>query len=710
MSEIYINIVLKDETTEDKMRIIWIDGQIAYYVNLKDKKSFPKKANIIELKERIENGELIRIKDPFTKLINEDLLSENEKQQRDIHYHIVSSIWNEKEDILFSKNKRVKLEAIAEENNISIDKLKRLLSRFWVRGMNKNALLRDYINSGGKGKDKKVATEKRGRPVNESSRAVGINIDNTVKGIIKKVYHQQYLTKNKKSYKNCYYYMLKEYFSDKIIIDEKEIYKIFSEDRIPTYKQFTYWCKKFKDDKNEFIKREGENKFLGNKREILNTSNEKVHGPGSVYQIDATIADVFLISEIFPDKIIGRPVVYAVIDVFSRLVVGIYAGLEGPSWIGAMMALDNVVQDKQEFCKAYGIDINKDDWPKSYLPEKIVADRGEFEGYNVHNLINNLHVQIQNTPPSRGDLKGIVERKFRTINTKIKQSNPGAVLKQYRERGDKPYWLDAKLTLHDFVKELIYLVNDHNKSIIEGYNRDRQMLKDGVLAVPVQLWNWGVINRRTALIDRQRDFVKLNLLHRDVATITRKGIRFLSKLFYSCSKAIEEQWFVKDIGSKIDFVYDPRNMNYIYIISEDGKDYVICNLTEGCNQYRDLSLYEFRFMVSLDRQQTEAYKYQQLGQKVELEQGINAIVTQAKKRYTESESSDRAKQLSIRSNREQEKKINRHKEVFKLDTTGIFENSQVIDLKTKSIHIDEKLQPKSKLNMLRKMRNEMQGE
>ena len=47
-------------------------------------------------------------------------------------------------------------------------------------------------------------------------------------------------------------------------------------------------------------------------------------GPGSRYQIDATPADVYLLSSINTDKVIGRPVVYAVIDVYSRLVVGIY--------------------------------------------------------------------------------------------------------------------------------------------------------------------------------------------------------------------------------------------------------------------------------------------------------------------------------------------------------------------------------------------------
>lgn len=102
------------------------------------------------------------------------------------------------------------------------------------------------------------------------------------------------------------------------------------------------------------------------------------------------------------DNKVGRPVIYAIIDVFSRLVTGIYVGLEGPSWLGAMMELDNMICDKVEFCKKYGIDIKEEQWPCRHLPEIIIADRGEFEGYSVGNLINNLDIKVENTPPYRG--------------------------------------------------------------------------------------------------------------------------------------------------------------------------------------------------------------------------------------------------------------------------------------------------------------------
>ncbi len=69
-------------------------------------------------------------------------------------------------------------------------------------------------------------------------------------------------------------------------------------------------------------------------------------GPGAKYQIDATVGDIYLVSQFDRSDIIGRPVMYFVMDSYSRMVTGMYVGLEGPSWAGAMMAIENAASDK----------------------------------------------------------------------------------------------------------------------------------------------------------------------------------------------------------------------------------------------------------------------------------------------------------------------------------------------------------------------------
>ena len=53
------------------------------------------------------------------------------------------------------------------------------------------------------------------------------------------------------------------------------------------------------------------------------------------------------------------------------MVVGLYVGLEGPSWFGAMMALANTASDKVSYCKKYGIDVTKEEWDCHYLPQTL---------------------------------------------------------------------------------------------------------------------------------------------------------------------------------------------------------------------------------------------------------------------------------------------------------------------------------------------------
>ena len=94
------------------------------------------------------------------------------------------------------------------------------------------------------------------------------------------------------------------------------------------------------------------NPILYNKdiRALHSTVNTQVLGPGSRYEIDATIADIYLVSDSDRACIVGRPTIYFVVDVFSRIVVGFYIGFENASYVTAMQALQVAMTDKVELC------------------------------------------------------------------------------------------------------------------------------------------------------------------------------------------------------------------------------------------------------------------------------------------------------------------------------------------------------------------------
>ncbi|MCT4507733.1 MAG: transposase family protein [Tepidibacter sp.] len=673
---IYENMTFRYIDKEDgqRIRIVYIDDEnkALYYVNIDASTSMPKKVLIEKLEAEIKNNILIKIPDQFLKVIKEDEISELQKERRDLDWNIIQKYWNnQKESLLERKGRENKLKKISDENNLSLPKIKKMFSRFWQRGMNKNALLPDYINSGGKGKTKNLNENKVGRPrrVNYEGESIeGINITEDIKKIFEISINRFYRKKEKLSLTETYNSMLREFFSDRYYEDGKEQFKVWDNSRIPTYHQFYYWFKKLQNTEKDISFRESSKEFNLKHRPILSNSTIETNGPGTRFQIDATIADIYLVSSLNRNRIIGRPIVYAIIDVYSRLVTGIYVGLEGPSWLGAMMALDNMIADKIEFCKKYGIEINNEQWPSHHLPEIIIADRGEFEGYSVENLINNLNIKIENTSPYRGDLKGIVERSFRTTNEKIKHKTPGAIQKEYRERGDRDYRLDATLTLEEFTQIYIKMILHNNHKIKVNHPTDKEMISEELTPTPINLWNWGIKNKKGRLRVIDRDIMRLNILPKARASVSRAGLRF-KKLYYSSQKALEEQWFVKSKHRWLEVVYDPRNIDKIYIPHEDGKGYEVCYLLEKSKQYKDCLLEEIIFQEELKKELIAWESNKQSQFNIDLDKEIEDIVKNAKKEKdrTVTETTSKAKKIKgIKENRQLEKELNRIEEAFEI--------------------------------------------
>ncbi len=706
----------KDAGNEEKIRIISVDDEFVYIVVLEQTTSMPKREFVQSLLQSIEANKLIKVKDPFIRIIDEKELSDLQVKKRDDDWRVICRYWEKNNTEILEKKSRVRMfEIISKEEGLSVPKVKKLFSRFWERGMNKNSLLPDYINSGARGKERKLSDAKVGRPKKPNyygESAEGINITSDVKRHFDISVNKYYRGKKKISLKETYTLMLRDFYSDSYKVNDEIQYRIWDSSRIPTYYQFYYWFKKTENIQKDIIFRESEKEFNLKHRALLSNSKQETDGPGTRFQVDATIADIYLVSSLNRNRVIGRPIVYAIIDVFSRMVTGIYVGLEGPSWMGAMMALDNMIEDKVEYCRKYGIEISENQWTCKHLPEIIIADRGEFEGFSVENLINNLNIKIENTSPYRGDLKGIVERSFRTTNEKIKHKTPGAILKEFRKRGDRDYRLDATLTLEEFTKIYINIVLNHNSKIIDKYPLEKEMIADEITPTPINLWNWGIKNRKGRLKTVDREILRLNILPKGKASVSRAGIRFKG-LYYSSDKAVKEQWFVNLKVRSIEIVYDPRNVDKIYIPSENGLDYDECYLIDTSKQYKDCILEEIIFNEELASELKDKEIREQNQNNIDLENEIEKIVKEAQKakeKELDYSQTSNKKLKGIKRNRTVEKEVNRIAESFHIGKS-VYDSdteSKVISFPNVEDKIDNsQSSAKSKLmDKLRKKRDE----
>jgi putative transposase len=280
-------------------------------------------------------------------------------------------------------------------------------------------------------------------------------------------------------------------------------------------------------------------------RGVLGSSRSRVFGPAGRFEIDATIVDVYLVSVFNRAWLIGRPVFYVVIDVFSRMVVGFYLGLEGPSWEGARLALFNAFSDKADFCRQLGIDIDPDLWPCRHLPHKLLCDNGELKSKASDALPKEFGITIENTAVRRPDWKPNVEQQFNLINNHTIYFEPGALNRRLDEMKRRHCSLDAALTLPDLTRILAYRLIEYNLSSYHADALPSEMLGENLTdATPLTVWNWGMANLTGGAKTIEKQKVLTKLLPAATASVRRDGIYFHGR-HYACERAVREEWFAR---------------------------------------------------------------------------------------------------------------------------------------------------------------------
>lgn len=698
-----------------RARIVWMtaDGASVAIYPLDADRAFPELVPAEPLEAGLRMREVALVEDPFIVVAMEDKLKQTHKNRRDRAWKMIRSLVTDV-PYIFSADRRGALVSDAVEKarkgddpdlkRITVAQVYVYLRRYWQRGMTANALLPDYEKSGGRGKTRKAGEKKRGRP-RRFGKQKGTNVTPDMRKVLSVAYDRYYASQihGKYSLRGAYNKMISEFYSVKGIDPETGQIVHFRQEEIeaqggiPTFDQFQYWSNK------DHLRLEIKRKRMGTKlydkdlRGLLSTSNAQVIGPGSRYQIDATIADVYLVSRLDPNLIIGRPIVYVVIDVFSRLITGIYIGLEGPSWVSAMMALANTAMDKVAYCAQFGVAIRPEDWSAHHLPGILLGDRGEIESEKIDTLINSFNVAVENTSSYRADWKGVVESRFRLLPAKYKAYTPGYIDVDYRQRGGTDYRLDAVLNLDDFTKIIINCVLHYNNSHeITSYDCDRDVRADGVPAIPGHLWEWGIRHRSGALRAFPEELVKFSLMPKDQASVTETGIAFRGR-FYTCKLAMGQRWFDKarqDGRWKVNVSYDPRDMDQIYLHSTEAKiAFEECTLTDRSRADRHLSSWEIDQVDQRDKHRRADTRTDALLASANTDAANEEVIKAAvERRGKPSQASAVSRTSNIRGNRAEEKEANRPMETFRIgqDASGSTRPSaDVVPIRGKAAPTDD---------------------
>lgn len=658
-------------------RIVWIsaDRQACFVVDIHNN-SYPYLKQVQDIEEGIKEGTYtIEETDPWIRIIDLETLSEKEQKRWDQAKRVIQMIaTSEFEPNIYLPNERSKLiKKASEASGLNQSTIGRYLKRYWKMGKNSYALLPRYDSCGGRGQERKPS-QRMGRPRKYASLHGELVISDEVKRMFRISLDKYYYTANPKrpTLRWAYEQMIKVYFATEHKAENGLVIPIVEEGKaLPSFGQFRYWFNKWRDPKREVLSREGSRKYQQQYRPVLGSSQQDAYSPGGVYQIDATVADVTVVSSFDRTKIIGRPVFYLIIDGYSRMIVGIHVGIEGPSWTGAMMALMNASEDKVEFCKRFGVDIRKEEWPIwGFIPESILADRGEVLSSKALSMIEHLQIAVKNTAPFRPDWKPCVERYLGLVQHHAKPFMPGAVYKDANDRGVRDNRLNASLTISEVTKILIKCVLYYNNHHLVDVERDTHQITEKVPPIPIHLWNYGIKYKSGKLRRVSQDVLRFNILPSQKGVVLPNGIK-VNGMLYSCETALKEKWFVKSrLKGRffVDVSFDPRCVNQVYL-RLGRTQYDVCYLLDSQSRYKDKSIEDVHFLLAMEQQEKAGFHEQELGQRITLAGEIDAIVKEAvEKTKAEVIPQSNAKKLrDIRENRRQEKELIREQDRIVLE-------------------------------------------
>ena len=563
--------ILKNTKLNTRYRVVDIDGEEVTLCQMDITALQLYMQTISNLIQMVTGGELVKEKEDSI-VFDYCTLTEMARRKYDKKKTVVCEVLNLYHHSLLSlmgKNPKPELKEILYRNSMSVNMFWRAFTRYLQSGFQDFSLVDLRYLGANKGK-KYEYTEKPGHKP-EYFKTSGIVIDESVKQIFDEAL-QEFRSGRHKSLKSCYLSMSLLHFRKTEIINGVSSVSLLPESQRPTLRQFYYYAdSQLTAQEKDAIKTSAQEQ-RNNKRLLTSDAMYDVHGPGDMVEIDACEADVSLVSAFDKNKTIGRPVVYFMIDVYSRIILAVSVAFDNNSVLGVTNLFLNLSDDKQEYCKKYGMGFdNPKIWPSNIIPRRIRLDRGsEFKSGEFDRICNELGIEKQIVPGASGSLKGIVEQSFHQMHVKqnMHLENYGLIKKRY----DSNHHQEATLTIEEYNKMVINFVLTHNQEYNEKYPSTKEMIEKGIRPIPVLLWEYGIEKYGAPRPITSKKQYLYNLMTPVKAKINRRGITYKGLYYLPENDEVLAREMFKAGTKKQSFEVrmDMRDISFVYYL-RDGK-------------------------------------------------------------------------------------------------------------------------------------------
>ncbi|APE07043.1 hypothetical protein BM528_15685 [Alteromonas sp. RW2A1] len=346
-------------------------------------------------------------------------------------------------------------------------------------------------------------------------------------------------------------------------------------------------------------------------------------GANDVVEIDSTELSLHVRDPRVGEKRMsaGRLYLCVAVCVRTRYVLGYSLSFKPPCWENVAECLYNIVADKKEYCKKYGIHLKDYQWVSHHLFDSIQVDNGiEYPENEVDELVASQFGcgHVKTVTKGRGDLKPIVERVIGYFDDMVSTMDGG--IEADRDKTEQDASQRALHSIEDVHRKII------REIITENLRKDCADLMDSDMAhhnigiSPHSLWTYSMecqMGGGHPIDISELPTYRYMLLPKALVKVREDGIHFNGLLFH-CEYAKKKDWYIKakylgEIEKRM--AYTPSLCDAIFYEDDEGTIHTF-RLADQKEQYSGLSWEEVKERRAYVAELRSSNKRQKLADKV----------------------------------------------------------------------------------------------
>lgn len=362
----------------------------------------------------------------------------------------------------------------------------------------------------------------------------------------------------------------------------------------PSSEQIKYLIKKAVPAHEAHAERVGDAHYRNNIAKSDGSVHDDTVGPGDVYELDATIVDLWLVSRYERSVIVGKATLYLVVDRSTDLIVGFYLSFGKPSWEGAKRAILSISSDWEALCKMAGVPYDAADWPAHCVyPNRFFVDQGEGASEKSNVVVEVGGIEVSAAPGASPRKKSRVESSVALVQVPIRDHLGGyEPQKNVRKRLGKKYLKAARYSLDEMVRPFLLGIRKHNHTVKVKAKLHPKLIYQGFEASPINLWNHNIAHSMGRASRHDFEYMRQRLMPLSTGVMKQDGVLY-GKLFYSFDDPrFDALAAYAGLGRETELIvqYDPARIAHIWVSEKSAPERIYkASLVSDLQHLKDLS-------------------------------------------------------------------------------------------------------------------------